>query len=759
MAVFVSAGVYVQEKDDSLYAPAVAPTQMGLIGTATKGPTNEARVITNRGQLLDVFGLPRAKDKGILAAIEALKNVNFLYYVRIAGASAAKGKIDVEDDGSGATPAQSTVSSNGEPFNLEPAQTIVINIQGPATHTATVNATAASVTSNNTGTYDLNAIDGGNPVTLTVAIDGESADQTITFDSADALISSFNAVTVTEVVNVINDQIRDAKAQSSGGGTTVDIISDTRGTDSSVEVTGGNANDAGNGFDFPTAVQNGGGNVGDIDAVTGSEVKTVVEAAAGGAIVVNVGMTGTVQFETNATGSSTSLEVDATSTAIGSSPLIDVPTGTTWTGADSVAAADTIRFEAKTDGSHSEDIDVVISDSSALSGAKKLVVKYRDAQVEVYDKLYKGTTVSGGYEMIDAINNGTSDGAFPESEYITASDLDASGEDPTNGTHTLSAGDNGDDWTAGDVVGTTVGGVSTGMQIFANPDDLFINILAAPGISYASVITAMLDLCQGRADCMAVIDSPFGLDPEEVVGWHNGDVSITATVDQESRTESNSTQFASSYGALYYPFVQIFSPEVDDNVWVPPSAVVLKTIGYTDDVADPWFAPAGPNRTQGVNVLDLEFNPDQGFRDLMQVQGNNVNPLAVVNGVGVEILGQKTLLRTPSALDRVNVRRMLLAAEKIVATAVHFLIFEPNDPVMWRRFINLVTPVFEDFQARRGVREFRVVADSTTTPDSLIDQNTFLGKIFIKPTKAAERLIVSFNLVAQGANFEEFAQA
>lgn len=158
-----------------------------------------------------------------------------------------------------------------------------------------------------------------------------------------------------------------------------------------------------------------------------------------------------------------------------------------------------------------------------------------------------------------------------------------------------------------------------------------------------------------------------------------------------------------------------------------------------------------------TSVLAIEQNPTLGERDLMQLPGNNVNPIANIAGVGTLIMGQKTLQRAPTALDRVNVRRLLLSVEKVVAQAVFFLTFEPNDGVLWRRFVNLVTPTFEDVKARRGLYDFRVIMDSTTTTNALIDQNTAVGKIFIQPTKAAEKIIVSFNLVPTGVNFEEFA--
>ena len=781
-ATFVSAGVYVQEKDNSLYAPALAPTIIGIVGTATKGPLDTATLVTNTGQLVDIFGEPRTKDYGMHAAIETLKACRLVYFVRIAGAAKTKGAYTVMDDGSGATSASIGPSSNGETFNLLLGSTEAPT--GTRTNTMRISydngagvvvldmdfeGVQADVDSVLAGPYNLNAIAAGAATTLTVKVDG-GITQTITFDIADPIIvanGGYAALTAAGAAHVINDQIIGGEASYSGAG--VKILSDTFGSDSIIQVTGGTANVVINGFDFPVVAETSVGNdVGDLSAVLGSELETVIEADGLAALVVTESLTGAITIETATTGAAKTIEiVSASSPAVGASPLINLtPLDAVQTGSNAAAAANTVTFTALTYGSHSANISVRITDSDALDDTVKLEVLYKDVVVEQYDKLYKSPTpVTGGYVLLTAINSGIA-GVYDPSEYIVASDAATTGENPAEGTYDLTTGNDGDDWTSGTVVGTVAGTTRTGMQIFADPEQIYINLLATPGISYAAVISEGMSLCAERADCLYVADCPIGLSPAQVVAWHNGDNTITVTVDQEDRTETNSTTFNSSFACLYYPFVQIFDnynptggDDLDGKIWVPPSVVVLRTMAYTDEVADPWFAPAGPNRTQSVSVLDLEYSPTLGERDLMQLPGNNVNPIAAISGVGVTIMGQKTLQRAPTALDRVNVRRLLLQAEKLVAQSVFFLTFEPNDSIMWRRFINLVTPVFEDIKSRRGLYDFRIVADSSTTTDLLINQNTFLGKIFLQPTKAAEKLIVSFNLVPTGANFEEYAQA
>jgi hypothetical protein len=778
MPAVVSAGVYIQEKDDSLYAPAISPTIIGIVGTATKGLEDVAVLVTNEGQLIEEFGKPRTKDFGLQAAIEALKAGRLVFYIRISGASAAAGSIDIDDTGSGAT-AASIGPSQAETFNLVGGSTesptgtretiIRFNYDiggGPVSDAdATFTALQAAITSGNAETYDLNAIAAGAATTLLVRVNTGPI-QTITFASTDPLITAYAAVTAAEAIAVINDQIIGGESRITG--TSVIVASDRFGSGSTIQITGGTANDLTDGFNFSTSAVTGSGDVSDLAAVTGAEVKTLVEADIPD-LAVTVGLNGDVTFETTTTGSTRTIEIESVlSTAIGAAPLINVtPLDSTETGTDATAASPTVRFTASSNGSWSGRLKVRTTASAVLAGTVKVEILLDDFVVETYDRLFKSPTpVVGGLDLITAINTGDTATNVLASEFVVASELNASGENPEAGTVTLAAGDDGDDWTPGDVVGTVIGPVSTGLQIFASPDNIFINVMATPGISYAAVISAAITICEGRGDCLAIVDCPQDLTPAEVVDWHNGINSSLVVVDQELRTEVNTTTFNSSYAALYWPFVKVFDKfnptegaDADGQIFIPPSGLMLRTIAHTDNVAEPWFAPAGPNRTQSSSVLDLAANPTLGERDLMQIQGNNVNPIANINGVGVVIMGQKTLQRAPTALDRVNVRRLLLAIEKVISQSVFFLMFEQNDSVMWRRFINLVTPVMEDVKARRGVFDFRVIADSSTTTDLLIDQNTFVGKIFLKPTKTAEKLIIPFNLVPTGANFEEFAQA
>ncbi len=765
MPTFVSAGVYPIEKDESLYAPGTSPTIVGLLGTATKGPTNERVLITDVGQLVEIFGIPRTKDYGLHAAVEALLETRLLYYVRIAGGSASQGSLTVADQGSAAT-APSVTSSSVEPFNFEPGDTLIVTGSGGLTSgTITLTATSAGQRNGNTGTVNMTA-NGGLPSILAITVDGNA--QAITFTTDDFATDS--AATGDELAAALNARLIGGRAVFDSSSLGLQVFSDTRGTDSTVTIgVPASGNNANSNLVLNTAVAST-GNVGNIDRVETSELVGLINGTSA-EFDASVAIGGALKISRDTTGSSSTIQVSSSSTVVGVAPRLNIST-TSVAGTNNGLATNTITFKAKTSGSHSSSIQLVVSASLALPGTSKIVVKYRGATVETYDKLWKGSGVAptGSYPLVETINSGSSDGQFPSSDYITIVDVSASAGIPTPTTYTLPAGNNGDDWTASTVVGTQAGSVKSGLQLFADPEEVGVNVLATPGISYAGVITAATTICETRGDCIYIGDAPRALatktklEADEVVRWHNGDPTLTVIVDQENRTEVNTTQFNSvgGYSALYYPWGTIqnaYATQLsEERITVPPSGSVIRTFAYTDKVSDPWFAPAGLARTRS-SYLDLQLKLNQGDRDLLQLQGNNINPLVVFTGSGMAIWGQKTTQKQPTALDRINVRRLLNQAKVIVARSVLFLTFEPNDPVMWRRFINLVSPVFEDIKARRGIFQFLVVADSTTNTPLVIDQNTFVGKIFLQPTKAAEKIVVPFILTPTGASFEDFAQA
>ena len=204
---------------------------------------------------------------------------------------------------------------------------------------------------------------------------------------------------------------------------------------------------------------------------------------------------------------------------------------------------------------------------------------------------------------------------------------------------------------------------------------------------------------------------------------------------------------------MYYPWVQIADPDLNKSVWVPPSVVMGGIFAFNDKVAHPWFAPAGLNRG-GIDIaIQAERKLTQGNRD--DLYDSNVNPIATFPGQGVTVFGQKTLQKKASALDRINVRRLLIRVKKFIASSSRFLLFEQNNSALRGRFLNIVNPFLEQVQAQSGLTAFRVVMDETNNTPDVIDRNQLVGQLFLQPTRTAEFIVLDFIVQPTGATFPE----
>lgn len=324
----------------------------------------------------------------------------------------------------------------------------------------------------------------------------------------------------------------------------------------------------------------------------------------------------------------------------------------------------------------------------------------------------------------------------------------------------LAGGADGDVVTDAQVVGTAAGGASqsaTGLKIARDANRYDVAIVAAPGISSTAVSMELLALAEGRSDCLALLDPPFGLSVDNVINHHNG-VAIagqTAQYYTSNGAAIGAGGLDSSYGAMFYPWGRVLDDFTGDQVWIPPSSFALEAMAFTDFIADPWYAAAGPNRGQITDVLDMEVSLSIGEMNALYSGGNVINPIPVYFGQGVEINGNRTLKRIPSALDRIHVRRLLNTLRRLIGRSIRGLVFEPNDEIMWRQFEGLVNPILQAVKARRGLREFRAQMDASTTLTSSQENSQAVGRIFLKPVLAAEVIVVEFVVTAQGVTFSE----
>jgi phage tail sheath protein FI len=278
------------------------------------------------------------------------------------------------------------------------------------------------------------------------------------------------------------------------------------------------------------------------------------------------------------------------------------------------------------------------------------------------------------------------------------------------------------------------------ISLLGNADEYDINLVLMPGISDsaagtgAALVTKALNMCEDRGDCFVVADP--GLYSQSPT---------TATAKAEARD--------SSYGAMYYPWIQIADPDLSKNVWVPPSTIMGGIYAFNDKVAHPWFAPAGLNRGGLDMAIQAERKLTHSNRDTLY--DSNVNPIATFPGQGVTVWGQKTLQKKMSALDRINVRRLLIKVKKFIASTSRFLVFEQNSAATRKRFLSIANPYLEQVQSNAGLNAFRVVMDETNNTPDLVDRNILYGQIFLQPTRTAEFIVLDFTVQPTGATFPE----
>ena len=288
----------------------------------------------------------------------------------------------------------------------------------------------------------------------------------------------------------------------------------------------------------------------------------------------------------------------------------------------------------------------------------------------------------------------------------------------------------------GNTQGLVASDYTTAINILKNQDEYRFNTITAPGVynkHYASAVASLIELCEGRGDCFYIADMvPYG----------------SALNDVTTEAGELNTNFAGTY----WPWVQVPSTELSRNVFVPASTVMQGVYAANDRVAAPWFAPAGLNRG-GLPVVRTEFKLNQAVRD--KLYDNKVNPIATFPRVGPVAYGQKTLQKKASALDRINVRRLLISLKNFIGDTSKNLVFEQNTTVTRNKFLNAVNPFLESVQQRQGLFAFRVVMDESNNTAEAIDRNQLVGQIFIQPTKTAEFIILDYTIQPTGATFSD----
>jgi hypothetical protein len=289
--------------------------------------------------------------------------------------------------------------------------------------------------------------------------------------------------------------------------------------------------------------------------------------------------------------------------------------------------------------------------------------------------------------------------------------------------------------------GFTTADYAVALNLLNNSDEYQFNLLMTPGLFLAGGNANLnigangadpIALCEGRADALAVVDPvPYG-----------GTVT-------SAKTAANASN--SSYAATYWPWCQVFSSAMGRLVWVPASVLMGGVFAFNDQVSAPWFAPAGITRGGIPNVVKVERKLSLSDRNNLYL--DNVNPLATFPGNGVVVFGQKTLQQKATALDRVNVRRLLIALKAYISGVSRSLVFEQNTAVTRNKFLNQVNPYLDSVVQRQGLYAFKVIMDESNNTPSVVDRNQLVGQIYIQPTKTAEFVILDFTILPTGVEF------
>jgi hypothetical protein len=458
----------------------------------------------------------------------------------------------------------------------------------------------------------------------------------------------------------------------------------------------------------------------------------------------------------NVASSSFTLETISEGIMMNSSSSLD-PSGALASG-----SADNIRFEISNSNTGSGTFNVVIRRGNDVTNKKVVLEAFNNINLDPNSNRYISQVIgdqtlnynsstnqmelSGSYPnlsryvRVKAVN-------FPTPNYFDSNGVAVSAYTssiPINGSGSFSTATG--DIKAGtgasmyDNISTTTQGLTGGnydnmISLLSNAEAYQFNVLFAPGLTndtHTTQITNIITNTQQRGDNLFVTD----------LSLFNGTIASTVTQAQTRDT---------SYAATYWPWVRIIDPSTAKQVWVPASTVVPGVYAFNDKVSAPWFAPAGINRGGLSTVLQAQYKLSQGNRDTLYA--NNINPIATLPKQGVVVYGQKTLQKAASALDRVNVRRLMIELKNYIRQISDTLVFEQNTNATQTLFVTRVTPYLESIQQKQGLYAFQVIMNDSNNGPAVIDQNQLVGQIYVQPTRTAEFISLDFILTPTGTEF------
>jgi len=781
----LSPGVLARENDQSFITQQPAEIGAAIIGPAALGPVEVPTLVTSFSEYTAIFGTTVQSASVAYSYLTSLAANN---YFQSGGTSLLVTRVTPETFTSATSSFISTVDGSALKTGDSNAGTLFNSITTNSTAftgSGEVTYTGATFTANGSGTgATFNLVTNAGVVTAVTASaagNGYEVGDTITFSSND---NGGSPLIATTIFGAVSTNTFDAATAANDGDYTF-----TQGATAATDLIVGGTGAAG-----VTGVQ--------VEITVASDLITNVIATVSGkgeglkagttlslsqdALLATVGAgTGTLELTLTASelnADTAVITLTAADLADGNSPFVletisegaVMNTGTTELsgGALATGSAENVRWSIPSVNTASGTFSLLIRRGNDNTNQQVVLEQYNNLSLDPYQPNYISAQIgdinknlvnegadyfiqeSGSYANLSRYvrvksvnlktpnyfdNNGQAKSEFTGSLPAVASGSfnGAGGENITTATSGRVANFYGNigDGAAFDTQGLTGSNYTNAIALLGNVDEYQYNVISAPGLlnaTHATQTTALLSNTIQRGDAIAVLDL----------------VKYGSSISSVSQAAS---AFDNSYAATYWPWVQMIDPQTGELVYSPASTVIPGVYVFTDASSEPWFAPAGLTRGALGQVVRAERKLSATNRDTLYEA--NVNPLATFPQSGVVVFGQKTLQKRASALDRVNVRRLLISLKGFISGVADGLVFEQNTIATRNNFLSVVNPYLEGVQQRQGLYAFKVVMDDTNNTPTTIDRNELVGQIFLQPTKTAEFVILDFNVLPTGATF------
>ena len=734
----LSPGVLTRENDQSQVTQGPITAGAAIVGPTVKGPVNIPTLVTSYSDYISKFGGSFISGG---ATQEYLTSISAFNYFQQGGDSLLVTRVVSGDF----QPATSTaIYNNAESGVLNTAAnsllTSLTNVTASAGTYTAVGATGSlsgagavlNVTLGTTGSISAVTVTNGGTgfvvgEVLTVPaslLNGTTARGALT-SSANALFDSFTSVSASVGTNTAVG----ATGSLSGRGAILNVTLDTQTSISSVTVTnGGHGFVAGEFLRVPSA------------SLTGGAEDLVFELVTNDLLSEKSALTFTLQAEDIVNSEVFELET------LSEGAIMNSGTDTGANGSLTNGSAENLRFEIVNANTGSGVFSLLVRKGNDTDNSKVVLESWSNLSLDPNSPNYIEavignqtvdvsdgyTNVSGDYtnksryvrvKSVSSITpNYFDNNGVAKSEYTSSIPYNQAGTF-TGATGTLSG-----------VYGLTGSDYTSSLALLANKDEFKYNVITIPGMTQADnsdAVAVLLTNTTERGDAIAVVDLT------------DDSATLLTAIDEAASLDN-------SYAATYWPWVQVNAPNTGKLTWVPASTIIPSVYAYNDRVAAPWFAPAGFSRG-GLSVIQAKRKLSPSDRDALYA--SNINSIATFPGQGVVAYGQKTLQKKASALDRVNVRRLLIELKSYIGQVANTLVFEQNSNATRNRFLAQTNPYLESIQQRQGLYAYKVVMDDTNNTADVIDRNQLVGQIFIQPTKTAEFIILDFNVTPTGATF------